>query len=67
MRAAGGGQSVPCDGSLSVRERRHHGPLVELRGGCTIEGDEPDVGMDVKERAKIVRDRVVRDGGIETA
>ena len=67
MRAAGGWQSLSRDDSLSVRERRHHVPPVELRGGCAIEGNEPDVGMDVKERAKVVRDRIVRDGGIETA
>jgi hypothetical protein len=67
MRGTGRGQARPFNRALRLCERRQHVPLVELRGGSTVEAKEPNLGMGVKERAKIVRDRVIRDVRIKTS
>lgn len=67
MRAAGRGQRVPRNRALRVRKSRQHVPFVELSRRPPIECDKSDSGMNVKERAEIVRDRILRYGGIETA
>lgn len=67
MRAAGGGQSVSRNRALRVREGRDHVPRIEFRRGRAVEADESNVRVNVEEGAKIVRNRIIRDGGIETA
>ena len=66
MRRTGGGQRGSRNRALRLRQRWQYVPLVKLRGGPTIEPDEPNAGMGVKESAKIVGNRVIRDVGIET-
>jgi hypothetical protein len=41
--------------------------LVQFRGSRAIEADEPNVGMRVKKRMKIVWNRILGDVGVETA
>jgi hypothetical protein len=67
VRAAGRRQRLSPNRALRVRERRQHVLLVKLSRCPAIERDESDFDMNVKERAEIIRDRIVRNGGIETA
>jgi len=61
------GQGGPRNRALCIGERRQYVSLVEFCRGGAIEANEADVRMGVKERAKIVRDRIRADGGIETS
>jgi len=57
MSRATGGEGGGRHRALPVGERRNHVALIELRGGPAIEADEPNLGMGVEERAKVVRPR----------
>ena len=58
MRATRRRQRLPRDRALSDRERRHHVTLVESCSGRTIEANELDMRMGVKERAEIIGDGI---------
>ena len=62
-----GGQGGPLNRALCIGERRQYVSLVELCRGGAIEANEADVRMGVKVRAKIVRDGIRADSGIETS
>jgi hypothetical protein len=54
MSRAGGGEGGARNRALSVDERRNHVASIEFRGGPAIEANEPDLGIGVEERAKVV-------------
>ncbi len=67
MRSAGRRQRVCCNRPLRVREGREHVPRVDFRRGRAVEANEPYVPVNVEERAKIVGNCIICDGGIEAA
>jgi len=67
MCATCGRQSVFGNQALLVRESRHHMSLVEGCRSRAIEANDADVRMGIKERAKVVRNRIFGNCGIETS
>jgi hypothetical protein len=67
MCATCGWQSVPGNQALLVGERRCDMSLIEVGRSRAIKANEADVRMSVEERAKVVRNRIFGDCGIETS
>src|SRR5579883_2483987 len=64
---AGRGQGSARNHAMRLGKGGQDEPLVELSGRRAIEGDEPDIRVNMEERGKVVRDRVLADIGIKTS